>query len=248
MIIKFLRQSNIALLCIGDGCKDDYISIGFDRVEFLKFGFFEEYKVLDNNYYKSLTDKYNILSNINEPLNLLFVGQLIKRKNLHGVLKELIQSSRNITLNVAGDGPLKMELLSICNDFPTNINVIFHGHCSENELDTLYRNSHAFILFSKYEGWGAVVNQAVHYHLPILLSNNVRSGKDFLLCNNNGLQFNTERELVEFIDKADINTLLTMATNNNSINEEWCISNASIRLLNFIIYNEIYNSGPLSRI
>lgn len=240
-VVRRLDQNLIYILCIGNDSNKDYFSIGFESANYLKFGFFERYEKLNNKI--DIIDKYKDINN--RPLRLLFVGQLVKRKGILDVIKKFEYLDRKVIVDIAGSGSLERSIASFAEKASSNIEIVMHGHCSHEELSVLYSSADVFLLPSFYEGWGVVVNQAIHYQLPIILSSKVRSGRAFLF-KNNGCVFNDFDEVNHFIENVDEHDLLAMANESNQLSELWNIDFAASRLVEFLNTGTTFSDGPLS--
>ncbi|MDN2479997.1 glycosyltransferase family 4 protein [Vibrio agarivorans] len=240
IFMLFVKQNNMSVLCIGKDANADYKSIGFTNVSYYKFGFFEEY---NNTEHIDIAHKYSDLDI--RPLRLLFVGQLIERKGILEFLTKLKDVERSIIIDVAGDGKLRGDINSLLSSLPSNVSVVLHGHCDTDKLSCLYSSADVFLLPSKYEGWGVVVNQAIHYKLPLLLASNVRSGEGFLF-DNNGAVFIDYSQALSFISSIDAGLISKMANHSGALSAVWNINVARTRLSEFINNGSTYDSGPLS--
>ncbi|MFA0566653.1 glycosyltransferase, partial [Vibrio sp. 10N.222.51.C8] len=94
---------------------------------------------------------------------------------------------------------------SIAND-----NINFTGYIDNNKLSEIYLNHDVFILPSKSEVWGLVVEEALCAGLPVIVSSNVGCYQDLVVTTEAGLVFETNNsasfeEAIEKIEK-DYNT------------------------------------------
>lgn len=178
------RLSEINILCIGHDSNKDYYNVGFKKCYFYKFAFTENYHPYPKEEFLNGLTKYN-----SKDFNVLLVGRLISRKNFNQVIASCNDIAnkpdvhRNIIIHVAGEGE-DLELLKREAEKEPNVKLILHGHIESSELTTLFQNAHLFVLPSLYEGWGVVLNNAIHYGLPCLCLDSVRSGNDFLISQN----------------------------------------------------------------
>lgn len=88
------------------------------------------------------------------PIRFLTACRLIKDKGVDDVIKvfsEVLKKNKNCILEIAGDGPYKVELLKVVSKLGVDDNVFFLGHVSQRDL--LYRMSCAnyFILMSRHK-------------------------------------------------------------------------------------------------
>lgn len=143
------------------------------------------HNAIDNNHFLSLRHRYEPLrAKIRESLGidsnaftLLFVGQLIKRKRI----KETIAASAKandhhpVYLLIAGKGPLEASLRVYASSLGY-CNVSFCGHADQEILSQYYVACDALILLSDFEPWGMVVNEALLFGKPVIVSPEVVSG------------------------------------------------------------------------
>lgn len=135
------------------------------------------------NYYKSIsrkwkifpfqyvTDSYNrtITTNLSGKFKLLFVGSLSRRKNVQVAIRALI-GLRDIEFSIIGSGKEEQSLKQMANKH--NLPVNFQGMKPNNKIHTIMENYDALILPSLYDGWGAVVNEAMTLGLFVIVSEN----------------------------------------------------------------------------
>lgn len=119
----------------------------------------------------------------NAPPRFLFVGQLVRRKGVETLL-DAFQRVGAGELWVVGEGPLRplVELASA-----TNPQIRYFGHQQPRQLDQLYRDADVLVLPSWYEVWGLVVNEAMGFGLPVLITDQVGAGDDLVDHDVNGL-------------------------------------------------------------
>lgn len=99
-----------------------------------------------------------------EPLRLLWVGQLSYRKAPHHLFAALRNfSTAQLQLTLVTRSSMPEELASIC---PDNVRVI--SGVSDSQKVRLYQSHHLFVLPSLVEGFGLVYLEALAEGLPIL--------------------------------------------------------------------------------
>ncbi|MGF1586957.1 MAG: glycosyltransferase family 4 protein [Bacteroidales bacterium] len=209
-------------------------------------------KYLPESKYKNLLNKIHVVPNginefwlnnrykrinINDIPVLIFVGRIIKRKNLVTLISACNYLNKNnfqVRLNVIGDGPLLEKYKQ-----ETHITQIkYYGNIHDkNKLLQLYRKSDALVVPSFTETFGLVYPEAMSQGLPILYS----KGQGFDGFFPDGyvgysVNPNDPYEIAQRIKAvlANYNYLSTNAHKNAS-NFSW--ENVSERLLN------IYNGG-----
>lgn len=108
-----------------------------------------------------------------DKLNLLFVGDCVRRKGLEYLIESLASLSRkDVHLHVVGRDdrdPLYSEYLyKLIEKKGLQGKVFFHGRVDAVGKQKLFRNSHIFVLPSLWEGYGMVVAEAMSYGLPVI--------------------------------------------------------------------------------
>lgn len=100
-----------------------------------------------------------------------YTGQLIHRKGLDLLIKALAGlKEQEWVLDVVGDGEKRIELKNLCNTLDIADRVIFHGSKSNLEAVQLMQKLDLFVLPSRWDGWGAVVNEALMCGVPVVCS------------------------------------------------------------------------------
>ena len=85
-----------------------------------------------------------------------------------------------MTLIIAGDGNIKDKLVNRYKNFR---NIKFVGFINQNLLIQYYTLSDLFVLPSKYDAWGLVINEAMSFSKPVITSKNVVSSYDLIKQN-----------------------------------------------------------------
>ena len=140
-----------------------------------------------------------------EVKNFLYVGRLAPEKNLE-LLIYVFNKKPNLNLTIIGFGILEDKLKAIANK-----NILFTGAIDNEKLPAYYRKADVFILPSKSEPWGLVVEEALNNGTPVIVSDRVGCRKD-LVNENTGFVFNhnSEQSLSDTID-----TICKVTTYNN---------------------------------
>lgn len=128
---------------------------------------------------------------------LLYVGRLSDEKNLNFLINTFAEFTRRVEksfkLVLIGDGPLKSELKELIEINELQESVELLGNLPQTQLINHYLSAKAFVLPSISEPWGQVVNEAMHFGLPVFISKNCGSAVD-LCSDENALIFDPKDE------------------------------------------------------
>ncbi len=122
----------------------------------------------------------------------LFVGRLAEEKNVEGLLASWTayrQAGGRWPLVLAGDGPRRAGLEAQVRSAGLTDEVRFTGLKNSRELIPLYADAGCFVLPSKREPWGLVVNEAMAAELPVLVSRRCGCREDLVAEGENGYSF-----------------------------------------------------------
>jgi glycosyltransferase involved in cell wall biosynthesis len=102
---------------------------------------------------------------------LVFVGQLILRKRLDLLLRALAAvRSTDWVLRVIGDGSERLPLEKLAVDLNLHRKIIFAGVLQNCAVRNELANADLVVLPSRWDGWGAVVNEALMSGTPVICS------------------------------------------------------------------------------
>jgi glycosyltransferase involved in cell wall biosynthesis len=103
---------------------------------------------------------------------LLFVGRLVYQKGVDILLKALSLVSHDLcwSLDVIGDGPLRLELEQMVLRLGLTNRVFFRNWLPRSEILAYYQQSDALILPSRDEGMSNVALEAMASGLPVIAS------------------------------------------------------------------------------
>jgi glycosyltransferase involved in cell wall biosynthesis len=140
---------------------------------------------------------------------IVYVGSLIPRKNIKLILQSLKEIQTGLYhITIIGDGPLKEDLISYSNDIGINHEITFRGSMSMNDIKKELSNYDILILPSFFDGWGAVVNEALMAGLFVLVSDkcgsksliNEKNGRIFSIANDTNCLRNHLKWTIEHIE------------------------------------------------
>ena len=131
--------------------------------------------------------KRNFFHKTSSELKYIYVGRLVDAKNVSLLIDEFNRNKKALT--IVGQGPLEKELKRKAGN-----NIHFIGFVENDKLGAIYEEHDIFILPSKYEPWGLVVEEALYWGLPVIVSNKVGSSIDMVEKLGTGIIFESEDE------------------------------------------------------
>lgn len=242
VIFKWLVNSKkVTYLGIGNGADQDYRNMGMSKWTMRRFGFAEKYADEVKPY---RTDADSVT-------RVIAVGRLVDIKNYESLLQAVKFSAKNrhFELIFAGEGESREKLEKMVSNLQIEDKVKFVGQLDQNGLHELYESADFLVLPSHYDGWGVVINQSLHYGLPVIVSKNVRSGRNYLVDHNkNGFIFSNQEELntqfVGLLDNAELRKRFSEHAKKKY--QLWNIGNIAKRLAEvFENPNLDFEEGPL---
>ncbi len=118
----------------------------------------------------------------------LFCGQMIARKGVDLLVTAFQRLGGAARLLLVGPEAQLSEFLA---PLPPGVRerIEYAGFQAPEDLPQFFARADVFILPSRYDGWGVVVNQALGAGLPIICSDMVGAGRDLVEEEVNGLIF-----------------------------------------------------------
>lgn len=122
-------------------------------------------------------------------VTFLFCGQMIARKGVDVLLEAfaaIMQSGHDARLLLSGrEGDLQGWLAKL--DESTRSRVEYRGFTAPEDLPALFSEADVFVMPSRHDGWGVVVNQAIGAGLPVIATDAVGAAHDLVNHEVNGL-------------------------------------------------------------
>ncbi len=161
---------------------------------------------------------------------IFYNAKIIDRKNPELLINSFLKIDKACkipaTLVIAGDGKIKDKLIKRYKNFR---NIKFLGFINQNLLSQFYSLADLFVLPSKYDAWGLVINEAMSFSKPVITSRNVISSYDLIKQNVNGVAFNNkfhlEQSIINIINNKDIR--YRYSKNSGIIIKNWSIETAN---------------------
>jgi len=123
------------------------------------------------------------------PVQILYCGQMIHRKGVDILLtafQSLVEEKQNVSLSLVGrEAELPKFLEAVSKEARERIE--FHGFQSIESLPDFFGKADVFVLPSRHDGWGVVVNQAIGAGLPVVSTDRVGAACDLIQNELNGM-------------------------------------------------------------
>lgn len=146
-----------------------------------------------NEYKKLKVQKEWLKENYNIPENhriVLFSGKFIRKKRPLDLLQAFkMLKTKNVTLIMVGEGELRTKMENFIEKHSLQ-NILLTGFVNQSEISNFYAMADVFVLPSAMgETWGLVVNEAMNFHLPLIVSDDVGSATDLVEEGKNGYTY-----------------------------------------------------------
>lgn len=170
-----------ACLANGEHAKKYLLKFGAKEEQIFNHNFSSLYtkdiitNVINNETKKSLKRKYNLPEN----KTAISVGQFIYRKGFDILIKAWNEVNSEFNLLIIGGGEMENELKEQIDSFKlTNVNLIGFKH--KEELFDYFKACDLFILPTREDIWGLVVNEAMACGLPVLTTDKCIAGLELI--------------------------------------------------------------------
>ena len=178
---KYFNKIN-KVYAIGNEAKLWYETWGFSSNNIVPFSYCVE-KTKSTN---------EVSKNLDYVPKLLFVGSLIKLKGLNQFLTVLNKLPHKVVFDIVGEGIEKENLKKIAYN-TTKHDIRFLGSKSNSETRRLMCEYDCLVLPSLYDGWGAVINEALMSGLFVLCSSNC-GAQQLIIDKFNGIVFSHKKK------------------------------------------------------
>lgn len=140
--------------------------------------------------------------NLEDKITVISIGQFIDRKGFDVLIKAWKDISNEYNLVLIGGGEKKQEYeTQIKNLNLKNIKII--DFMEKKELDDFYMASDLFVLPTREDVWGLVINEAMALGLPIITTDKCIAGLELVENDINGFIIPADDE-IELVDKINM--------------------------------------------
>lgn len=172
-------------------------------------------KVLNKDEKKSLRKELGIV----EEKMILTVGQFIPRKGFDILIKSMEKLPHQYGVYIVGGVPTE-EYLNLREELKLS-NIHFDGFKSKEELKKYYMAADLFVLPTREDIWGLVINEAMAFGLPVVTTDRCVAGLELIKERENGAIVKVEdiNGLGEAIDSILSNEELLKKMSENNLRD-----------------------------
>lgn len=132
---------------------------------------------------------------------ILTIGQFIHRKGFDVLLQAAAQLKKQAQIHIVGGQPTQ-EYMDMCQELGLT-NIFFDGFMKKDLLMEYYKAADLFVLPTREDIWGLVINEAMAYGLPVITTDRCVAGLDLVEDGVNGYIVPVEDALI-LAEKMDL--------------------------------------------
>jgi len=156
------------------GCVDGVLACGPIGVRQYKAVGFPESRVFEFGYFLGVADEPPVFdggAHAGDPFRIAYIGDLNTNKRPDWILRALSGiRGHDWSLDVVGAGPLGAKLPELARDLRLGDRIRWRGVLRNHDVAAFLAASDLLVLPSRYDGWGAVVNEALGAGTPAIVS------------------------------------------------------------------------------
>jgi glycosyltransferase involved in cell wall biosynthesis len=199
---KWIARRAAGILAVSHFATDFYAQLSARHERIYPFG-----------YFRASADSPHAseISTSQERTEVIFVGQLIRRKGLDILLEAmqpLFAEYPDLHLTVVGAGEDRLALQALIGEAGIEERITFAGVLPAEQIPARVSAAQVLVLPSRWDGWGMVVNEAISVGVPVIVSDQC-GASDLIRHGVNGHIFRSEdvedlrRCICEFLGRAN---------------------------------------------
>lgn len=150
------------LIALGEQAAKYFAEVGFASHSIIEFGYFPEIKLP--------SEMKQVIADQTAPFEILIVASHENRKRIDLALRAVAAQSVDCHLTILGTGPLSHKLKMLEKQLHFHHPVTWIDRLPNTEVRGRMTTADLFVLPSAYDGWGAVVNEALGAGTPTICS------------------------------------------------------------------------------
>ena len=215
-----------------------YYGVEESKIFTYRFTSLTKQDLIDNKALINHKQEFRKELNIDDKFTIISVGQPIDRKGFDILLNSYIKTNKtdDINLYIVGGKPQE-NVRKIVEDNSLS-NVYFIDLITSDELKKYYAASDIFVLCTREDIWGLVIEEAMSFGLPVITSDNCVAGLHFNKLNNsvliNGVKDTDgySKDIVKLYENKDY--LKQKSMESLSSIEEYSIENSACDLITIL--------------
>ena len=173
ILFLYWRNHLTGVLAIGQNTLDWFVARGMERNRVYPFAYFLKKPSISN------LSSPSIKKNMKRPFRFIFVGQLINRKRVDLLIKAIATLKlKEIEFWIVGNGSEEKRLRSLANILLPK-KVFWLGVLPIKKIPNVIHQADCLVLPSRFDGWGAVVSEALMVGTPVVCSD--KSGSSVIV-------------------------------------------------------------------
>ncbi len=184
--------------------------------------------------------------------DLIFVGRLIKEKNVDILIKAVYLLKKElgrIKCVIVGQGPQSDALMDLAEKLGLKEDIVFTGFLEHEEIISNMKAARVFVLPSRREGFGIVVVEAMACGLPVIVVNSpmnasvelIKSGSNGFVCSPD--EDDISRKALVLLKDVSLRNNMSSFARDSAKGYDW--GRAADR--NEALYMSIINKGKIIR-
>lgn len=200
LLKKFLIKNATAYFASGEYAKKYFEHYGAkkDKIFIHKFSSLHEDDILQNPVSESEKKKLKEELGLENKKTVLSIGQFIPRKGFDVLLEAWKELDKDFQLVIIGGGDEEKKYLEIIKESQLQ-HVKIIGFRQKSEVFKYYKASELFVLPTREDIWGLVINEAMACGLPVITTEKCLGGVELLKNEVNGkiVSINNSSEIVK---------------------------------------------------
>lgn len=242
---KNLISSASAWLSTGKKTNEYLVYYGANRDMIFEYPFtsINEEDILKQSVIKNKKQDFKRELNINEEKIIISIGQFIERKGFDILLKSAKNLNKDIGIYIIGGKPTQ-KYLNLKNKLELN-NVHFIDFINKEKLKKYYLVADLFVLPTREDIWGLVINEAMANGLPVITTDRCIAGLELIEDNKNGYIIPVENKkiLTEKIMKIINNKKLMRKMSKNNLKKIQDYTIQKMAKKHMVIFNKIISKS-----
>lgn len=194
----------------------EYYGAKKDKIFKYPFTSIEEQDIIYDTMETHQKEQLRKKLNIDEKNVIITVGQFIYRKGIDILINASSYFSKDIGVYIIGGEPSK-EYIELKDKLKAK-NIHFVGFKQKDELKEYYKAADIFVLPTREDIWGLVINEAMAYGLPVITTDKCIAGLELIEDTKNGY-------IVSVEEQEELANKITHIINNDKLKEEMSKNN-----------------------